>query len=66
MSLKLAPEERARDPIDVWFRRVQTMVAMTAGGGGIGGIFGLRGAIVGAILAVLFGIVDASQHPERY
>jgi len=32
----------------------------------IGGIFGLRGAIAGAIFAVIFGIVDASQHPERY
>ena len=32
----------------------------------IGGIFGLRGAVGGALLAVVFGVVDASQHPERY
>jgi hypothetical protein len=59
-------EWRGWDRIDVFTRRGATISAMAAGGGMIGGIFGLRGAIVGAIFAVIFGIVDASQHPERY
>ena len=72
MSLKPAPDEhhreelRARSPIEVWADRVPTFLAMTAGGVFIGGIFGLRGAIAGAILAALFGVVDATQHPWRY